>query len=173
MAEPESLSTMQQNSYVKQADGDYAVKTVASGTGSAQPVSISQVDPNNRVSIIPVPVSNVTSQTDTASQNAPAANTVICTTALAVGTWEVEAITFIGGTTVASLEATNMRLRIGGVAIGRILNPVPGTSGGVGTGQLRCRVVVAVGTPALDIIAVSNATAGSVYSGSVVARRVL
>lgn len=173
MAEPESINTMQQNSYVKQADGDYAVKTVASGTGSAQPVSISQVDPNNRVSVIPVPVSNVTSLTDTATANAPGVNGVVCTVTLAVGTWDVEAITFISGTTVASLEMTNMRLRIGGVAVSRILNPVPGTTGGVNTGQLRVRVVVAAGTPALDIVAVAAATAGSIYAGSLVARRVI
>lgn len=189
MAEAESLNTMAQNSYTKLGDGSYAVKTTAQGGGSSQPVTIDpagntvkidsanntiKVDPaNNVVKVDPNSASNVTSLTDTNSVAAPGANGVVCTVNLTVGTWDIEAITFISGTTVASLEVTNMRLRLNAVAVSRILNPVPSTAGGVGTGQLRLRVVVAAGTPALDIVAVAAATAGSVYSGSVVARRVL
>lgn len=136
-------------------------------------VKLDQTDPNNRVATIPNPAANSNSLTDTATVLAPAAGATIATTTnLAAGTWDLEAITFIGGTTVAATEATNMRLRVGTTAIGRILNPVPGTSGGVGTGQLRARFI-APGGAAANIIAVDAATASSVYSASIVARRVL
>lgn len=205
MSEPESLNTMFHNSFEIVGDpdnGDYALRTTASGGGSAQEViidpagntvkidqtspnnrveidpdtntvKIDQTDPNNRVATIPNPAENSNSLTDTATVAAPGAGATIATTAnLAAGTYDLEAITFIGGTTVASLEQTNMRLRVGATAIGRILNPVPGTTGGVGTGQLRARFIAPGGTAA-NIIAVDAATASSVYSASIVARRVL
>jgi hypothetical protein len=172
MAESESLNTMFQNSFAKVSDGNYALKTTGS-TGSTQSVSISQTDPNNRVATIPNPAANTTSVTDTATVTSPGAGAAIATTAqLAAGTWDIEAITFIGGTTVASLEATNMRLLVGAAAIGRIMNPVPGTSGGIGTGQLRVRYVLAAPATA-SIIAVAAGTSGSVYSASIVAKRVI
>lgn len=182
--------------------GEYALRTTGSSGGTPSEVTIDptgntvkidQTSPNNRVEIDPDTntvkidqtgtnnvvvtnpnaVSNSTSVTDTATVNAPAAGATVCETAiLAAGTWDLEAITFIGGTTVASVEQTNMRLRIGATAISRILNPVPGTTGGIGTGQLRVRVVAPGGVTA-NIIAVAAATASSVYSGSIVARRVL
>ena len=180
--EAETINTMDHDSYVKQSDGSYAKQVIGVSGGAASTVSLStsgntvkidQTGTNNVVAEIPNTAANSTSLTDTATVSAPTANTVICTVNLSVGTWDLECITFIGGTTVASLEATNMRLRVNAAAVGRILNPVPGTTGGVGTGQLRARYVVAAGTPAADIIAVSNATASSVYSGSIVARRVV
>jgi hypothetical protein len=182
MSEAESINTMAQNSYKKLADGSYAVQTTASAGGSTQTVGIDpanntvkldQTDPNNRVATIPNPAANSTSLTDTNTVTAPAAGATICTVNLTVGTWDIECITYIGGTTVNTLEPTNMRLTVNAAAIGRIMNPVPGTTGGVGTGQLRARYVVASGTPAASIIAVSAATASSQYSGSIVARRVV
>lgn len=145
------------------ADGSYAQQTT--GVSSGATAVTTQEVPNT--------AANSTSLTDTATVNAPGAGATICTVTLAVGTWDIECITFIGGTTVASLEATNMRLTVNAAAVGRILNPVPGTTGAVGTGQLRVRYVVASGTPAASIIAVSAATASSVYSGSIVAKRVV
>jgi hypothetical protein len=182
---------MQQNSFVKLGDGSYARQVSTAAGGAAQSVTIAttgntikidpanstvkldQTDPNNRVATIPNPAENSTSVTDTATVAAPGAGVTVCeTVALAAGTWDLEAITFIGGTTVAATEQTNMRLRIGTTAISRVLNPVPGTTGAVGTGQLRVRVIAPGGTTA-NIIAVAAATASSVYSGSIVARRVL
>jgi hypothetical protein len=155
---------MLQNSFEKISDGKYAQRTVgAAGSGGA---ALVQTSPND--------AANSTSVTDTATVTAPAAGAAIATTpALSVGTWDIECITYIGGTTVASLEATNMRLLVGAAAIGRIMNPVPGTTGGVGTGQLRVRYKVTSGTPVASIIAVAAGTAGSVYSASIVAKRVV
>lgn len=180
--EAESTQTMDQQSYIKQADGSYAKQTVGVAGGTGQTVSlattgntvkIDQVAPNNQVATIPNPAENTTSLTDTTTVAAPAAAAVIATVALSVGTWDIECITYIGGTTVNTLEPTNMRLTVNAAAVGRIMNPVPGTTGGVGTGQLRVRYVVAAGTPNAQIIAVAAATAGSQYSASIVAKRVL
>lgn len=115
---------------------------------------------------------NSTSATDTSTVNAPGAGAVIATVALQPGTYDIECITFIGGTTSATLEPTNMRLIVGAALIGRIMNPVPGTSGAIGTGQLRVRYVLNSAANA-QIIAVSAATASSVYSASIVAKRVV
>lgn len=182
MSEPESVNTMFHDAFVKIGDGDYALKTTSGGGGATSvtldpagnTVKLDQVDPNNRVASIPNPAANSTSLTDTAVANAPLAGNAIATTPnLSVGTWDIECITFISGTTVASLETINMRALVGGAFIGRILNPVPGTTGGVGTGQLRFRYVVTAGTPAASIIAVANATASSVYAASIVAQKVV
>lgn len=136
-------------------------------------VKIDQTGSNNVVATNPNSASNVNSLTDTNSVTSPAADAVIATTAnLPAGTYDLEAITYISGTTVAATEVTNMRLRVGTTAIGRILNPVPGTTGGVATGQLRCRFI-APGGQAANIIAVAAGTTGAIYSASIVARRVL
>lgn len=151
------------DAFTKIADGDYALKTIGNGAGGS-----------STVATIPNTAANSNSITDTTTVSAPAAGAVIAVTpALAVGTYDIECITYIGGTTVATLEPTNMRALVGAAAIGRIMNPVPGTTGGVGTGQLRFRYVVTAGTPTASIIAVAAATAGSVYSASIVAKRVV
>ena len=183
MAEPESINTMAQNSFKKLADGSYAIQTSTPAIGggvqtvgldsTANTVKLDQTDPNNRVATVPNAAANSTSITDTNTVTSPAAGAAIATTPqLSVGTWDIEVITFIGGTTVASLEATNMRLTVGAAAIGRVLNPVPGTSGGVAAGNLRVRYVVNSAAPA-SVVAVSAATAGAVYSASIVAKKVV
>lgn len=163
MSEPESTNTMAHDSYVKIADGSYAVQTTGTGAGGT-----------STVATIPNTASNSTSITDTSTVAAPGAGvTIAVTPALSIGTWDIECITYIGGTTVAALEPTNMRALVGVAAVGRILNPVPGTTGGVGTGQLRFRYVVASGTPTASVIAVAAATGGSIYSASIVAKKVV
>lgn len=113
-----------------------------------------------------------TSLSDTNTVPAPAANGVLATvTVPTAGTYQVEVTSFIGGTTVASLEATNMRLRIAGTAVGRVVNPVPGTTGGVGIGSKRARIQATAGQ-VIDVVAVSAATASSSYTCDLVASRI-
>lgn len=113
----------------------------------------------------------VTSVTDSASVTSPGAGAAIATTAsLPAGTYNIDVFTFIGGTTVSSLEITNMRLVVGGVAISRIVNPVPGTTGASSPGRITARVVLnSAGTA--QVIAVAAGTSGSVYAANIVATR--
>jgi hypothetical protein len=103
---------------------------------------------------------------------APAANASIAQIAgLTSGTYEVEITTFISGTTVASLESSNMNFRIGGVANGVILTPVPGTSGANACGIFRTRINV-VGPITISVNAIAAATAASNYVASIVAQKI-
>lgn len=112
------------------------------------------------------------SATDTTAVAAPGAGATIATVVNPpAGTYEVVVNSFIGGTTVAANEVTNMRLTVGGIAVGRILNSVPGTSGAVSVTQTKFRVVVN-GAQSINVIAVAAATAGSIYSASIVASRI-
>lgn len=113
-----------------------------------------------------------TSLSDTNIVAAPAANAVLATvTAPATGTYQIEIVSFISGTTVASLETNNMRLRVNGVAVGRVINPVPGTTGATSNGGKRARVQATSGQ-VIDVIAVSAATASSSYACDLVASRI-
>jgi len=106
------------------------------------------------------------------STNAPAANAAIATTAdLTPGTWDVEVTGTISGTTVATLEADNMRFKIGGTAVAAVLVPVPSTAGGNAAGRLKCRVNLAANAP-LSVIANANSTASSVYKAQIVATKI-
>lgn len=102
----------------------------------------------------------------------PTAAQVLATvTAAQAGTYQVEVTSAIGGTTVASLEANNIQLRVNGVAIGKVVNPIPGTAGCTGVGIKRARVVAAAGN-VIDVIAVALATTGAIYSVDLVATRI-
>lgn len=111
------------------------------------------------------------SLTDTTSVSAPGAGATIATVTPVAGIYEVIVNSYIGGTTVATNEMTNMRLTIGATPVGRILNSVPGTSGAVSVTQTKFRVSVN-GSQAISVIAVVAGTAGSVYAASVVASRI-
>lgn len=112
------------------------------------------------------------SLSDTNTVSAPAANAVLATvTAPATGTYQIEVVSFIGGTTVAATEINNMRLRVGGTAIGRVINPVAGTTGATANGSKRARVIATSGQ-VIDVIAVSAATASSLYACDLVATRI-
>ena len=103
---------------------------------------------------------------------APAANAAIASIAgLTSGTYEVEISAFITGTTVAALESSNMNFRIGGVASGVILVPVPGTSGANACGIFRTRINVA-GPITISVNAIAAATASSSYVASIVAQKI-
>jgi hypothetical protein len=116
--------------------------------------------------------SSGTSLSDTNVVTTPAANAVLATvTASATGVYQVEVTSFIGGTTVAATEINNMRLRVNGVAVGRVINPVPGTTGAVGIGGKRARIAATAGQ-VIDVIAVGLATTGAIYGCDLVASRV-
>jgi hypothetical protein len=116
-------------------------------------------------------VQQSTSLSDTNTVPAPGINGVLASvTVPATGTYEVEVVSFIGGTTVAALEATNMRLRVNAVAVGRVVNPVPSTTGAVGIGSKRARIQATSGQ-VIDVVAVAAATAASSYTCDLVATR--
>jgi hypothetical protein len=113
-----------------------------------------------------------TSLSDTNVITSPASNAVLATiTVPATGTYQVEVNSFVGGTTVATTEINNMRLRVGGTAVGRVINPVPGTAGGVGNGSKRARISATSGQ-VIDVIAVAAGTTGAIYGVDLVASRI-
>lgn len=120
-----------------------------------------------------VDTSAVNSMTDTVSTTSPTANAVLAAVVTPpAGTYNVTVTSYIGGTTVAATEINNMRIRVGAAAIGRIINPVPGTSGAVSAVNTTVRVKCD-GTQNIDVIAVGAGTVGSIYGVNIVATRVL
>lgn len=160
MPESESLNTMFQQSFVDVGGGSYALQTSGvSGGGTASPIEIA----------IPV-AARSTSATDDGKVAAPAGSAVIAATGvLDQGTWDVEISTFIGGTTVASLEIDNMEITHAGVAYRRIINPVAGTTGATSNAVTRYRYD---GAGVIGVRANAAATAGSIYAATIVATRV-
>ncbi len=162
MAAAESLSTMEQESYVKLNDGQYAMRVTGTANGDS-PAALEVV--------IPV-VARVTSTFADGKVAAPAAAAAIATSGnLAAGTWDIEVTTFIGGTTVANLEINNMAFKFGGTQLTLLGNPVPGTAGATDMGKYKFRVDVPAPTP-VSVVAVANATAGSIYFAHIVGTRV-
>lgn len=158
----ESTNTMQQNSFVKLNDGQYAMRVT--GTANGDSAAALEV-------VIPV-VARVTSTFADGKQAAPGAGTAIATSGnLAAGTWDIEVTTFIGGTTVANLEMNNMNLKFGATQLCLLGNPVPGTTGATDMGKYKCRIDVPAPTP-VSVTAVAAATAGSIYFAHIVATRV-
>lgn len=158
----ESLSTMEQESYVKLSDGQYALRVTGTANGDS-PAALEVV--------IPV-VARVTSSFADGKVTTPAAAANIALTGnLAAGTWDIEVTTFIGGTTVASLEINNMALKFGGTQLTLLGNPVPGTAGATDMGKYKCRVDVPTPTP-MSVVAVALATTGAIYYASIIATRV-
>jgi hypothetical protein len=108
----------------------------------------------------------------TSSVNAPGADATIASiVALAAGTYDVECTTFIAGTTVAATESDNMAFKIGSTVIGKIITPVPGTTGANGLGEYRIRINLPAPTT-VSVNSVGAATAGSVYKASIVASKI-
>lgn len=182
MAEPESTNTMLQNAFVKIGDGNYALKTQGAGGGSGGTVSldpagntvkIDQTGANNATQSLLPTAARVNSTCANGKVTAPAAAAAICTTAsLAVGTWDVEAIAFIGGTTVAATEVDNIELRLGASKITTVIVPVPGTAGANANGSVRVRIQVGTAA-AVSLNATAAATASSIYVGQITATRVM
>lgn len=189
MAAPESTNTMFQNSFTKNADGDYALKTTGTGAGGASTVSLAstgntvkldQTDPNNKVRIADgqiVTIANPLAGRNTSTfangkVSAPAANTDIAVTAdLSTGTWDIEATLSVLGTTVANVEATNMVFRIGGTTVATPTINVPGTTGSTAPRVFRARVNLGGTTPVSIRSGAAAATAGSIYVADIVATK--
>lgn len=162
MVSTEAINTMQQQSYVKLGDGSWAQRITGTANGdSAAAIEV----------VIPV-VARVTSTFADGKLTTPAAAAAIATSAnLAAGTWDVEVTTFIGGTTVATLEINNMALKFGATQLCLLGNPVPGTVGATDMAKYRCRIDVPAPTP-VSVTAVALATTGAIYFANIVATRV-
>lgn len=161
MSHDESIGTMRQGSYVKISEGVYAQRiTGTAGGESASPIEVA----------LPV-VARTTSTFADGKVTAPgAATNIALTSALDAGTWDVEVTTFIGGTTVATLEMNNMAFKIGSTQLTLLGNAVPGTAGATGMAKYKCRVDIATPTP-LSVATIAAATAGSIYYASIIATR--
>jgi hypothetical protein len=106
------------------------------------------------------------------SVDAPGADTIIASiAALPAGTYEVECKTFITGATVAALESDNMAFKIGSTVVGKILNPVPSTTGATDLGEYRIRINLPAPTT-ISVNSVAAATAASKYKASIVASKI-
>lgn len=160
MPTAESLSTMEQASYVALGDGRYAqLITGTAGGASAAPLE----------TVIPV-IARATSIMASGEASAPASGAdIAATVALDAGTWDIEIYSTIGGTTVAALESFNMRVLANGVDKGRIINPVPGTAGATGAGYRKFRYD---GAGIILVEAAEAATASSYYAVDIVCTRV-
>lgn len=116
-------------------------------------------------------VQQSTSLSDTNVVTSPGAGATLATvTVPATGTYQVEVVSAIGGTTVAATEMNNMRLRVNAVAVGRVITPVVGTAGSSGVGSKRARIQATSGQT-IDVIAVLAGTTGAVYGCDLVATR--
>lgn len=182
MAEAESTNTMFQNSFAKQSDGVYALRTTGAGGGGVSTVSldpagntvkIDQTGTNNATQSLVPTAARISSVVGYGSANAPAAAGVVATSgSLAIGTWDVEVWTLVTGTTVATADSGNMRLVQNATNLGTVITPVNGTSGATNTGYLKQRIQVTT-AGAVTVAAIGAATANSVYSASIVATRVM
>lgn len=112
-----------------------------------------------------------TSVTDQNQVTSPGAGVDIArTAALPAGAYNVEVTSFISGTT-APADIPNMRLVIGATPVGRILNPIAGTTGAADLGKASYRVQITNPT-SVGVIAVAAGTASSVYTALIVATKV-
>jgi hypothetical protein len=149
VSEVESVNTMTQNAFVKNGDGDYALKTAPANPALAYATS------SNSSGVVAAPA---------------AAASIATTGANPAGVYDVTATVFITGTT-ATADINNTRLLANGSTIGRIIAPINGTSGASANAVTTFRVNM-TGAGTFSIIAVANATAGSVYAASIIANRV-
>lgn len=162
MAETESLNSMFHGAFVlvDAATKRYALQ-ISGATAGSQGVPIETT--------IPV-VARATSIMASGEAAAPIAGAdIAATAALDAGTWDIEITAAIGGTTVAALEMFNMRVLANGVDKGRVIVPVPGTSGCTGNGTLKFRYD---GAGVITVEAAEAATAASHYAATIVATRV-
>lgn len=172
MAEPESLNTMFQNAFTKVSDGVYALTTQSATGGASTVVAVSQAGTNNAVQTLIPTAARITSVSANGKVTAPAALAAIATTPnLAIGTWDIEVTTFIGGTT-APVEIDNCKFNIGASAVATIVNPVPGAAGASANSQFHMRVQFGAATP-VSVTAGAAGTAGAVYAASIIATRVI
>lgn len=171
-SEPEALNTMFHDSFIKVADGEFALRTQTATGGASTVVAFSQAGTNNAVQSLLPSAARTNSITAAGKVTAPGAGVAIATTAsLAVGTWDIDITTFIGGTT-AALEIDNARFLVGAGAFATLINPVPGAAGATANAKHSFRVQVATaGT--VSVVANAAATAGAVYAANISATRTM
>jgi hypothetical protein len=137
----------------------YATSLASSGTANLQTASY-------RDSIVTV-------QAGSKASAPSAGGTVVSITPGTAGLWEVITQVAVTGTTVATADSNNFALNVGTVAaISPITYAVTGTTGQGGAGAVP-GVILNLGTGSVvNVTAVGNATSGSVYSATLIARRV-
>lgn len=106
--------------------------------------------------------------------SAPAAAAVVATiTPGTAGNWEISGYVTVTGTTVAATDTNNMALNKTSTAI---LSPIPmlitGTTGSTVFWPIPVTVATLTGADTVNVTAIANATASSVYQACIVARRV-
>ena len=180
MAESESVGTMFQNSFIKNADGDYALKTTAGTAGGGavkidatqNTVKLDQTGANNGTQTILPVAARISSIVANGKVTTPAAAAALATTAaLSTGTWDIEVTAFITGTT-ASVDIDNIKLTQNSNPLGVVVVPINGVTGATSNGKLRNRVQVGVSAPVIAS-AVALATTGAIYAVSITATKVV
>jgi hypothetical protein len=110
----------------------------------------------------------------TNSSAAPAAGATIATiTPSVAGLWEISGFVLVTGTTVAAVDTNNMELFLASTGkINPILFVVPATVGMVAPQPLPVIVMQLSGANTVNIKAIANATAASLYLAQIVCRQV-
>lgn len=105
---------------------------------------------------------------------APAAGAVVATvTPGTAGKWEVSVILAITGTTVATVDSNNFAINQTSTAvISPVAFPVNGTTGSPNEVIVPPVVLNLSAADTVNVTAIANATASSVYSATIVCRRV-
>lgn len=115
----------------------------------------------------------VTVQAGSKGSSLSAGGTVVSITPGTAGLWEVGGLIAITGTTVGTVETNNMGLGVGTVpAIANITYPVTGTAGSTNIGIIPPVVLSLTNSSVVNVTAVAAATSSSVYSATLVARKV-
>jgi hypothetical protein len=137
-------------------------------TAKTNPLSL---DLAGNLRVKPYQNSTITAQVG-AVVSAPAASaTVASVTPGTAGLWEIQGTVSIAGTTVAAADSNNMRLRQAGTnVLANIPIGVQSTTGANGVAQFGPLVLNLSAVDTVNIIAVGNATASSVYGAQIVAR---
>lgn len=173
MAEPESTNTMFQNSFVKVADGEYALQVSGAPASGNVPISISQTGTENAVQTLQPTAARISSVTASGQATSPTADQALVTTpSLAIGLWDIEVVAFVTWTTVPGLDSLNLELRQNAVNLGRVLVPVSGTTGASANGVFKQRLNVTV-AGALTLNVIVNATTNAIYIATISATRVM
>lgn len=106
--------------------------------------------------------------------SAPAAAAVVATvTPGTAGVWEISGYVTVTGTTVAATDTNNMALNKTSTAI---LSPIPmlitGTTGSTVFWPIPTTTASLTGADTVNVTAIANSTASSVYQACIVCRRV-
>lgn len=107
-------------------------------------------------------------------QTAPTAGTVVATvTPGTAGKWECSVILAVTGTTVAATDSNNFAINQTSTAvISPVAFPINGTTGSPNEVIVPPVVLNLSAADTVNVTAIANATAASIYSASIVCRRV-